>query len=111
MHVVQLQTHSPKAPPKSSNTGHAFVAATAKMPTVAEAVGITEQLRMSQEAANLQVQTALFYITHSFHLCSWTVARTAVAGNSAYWMGQVMKPNGACDCSSLFISGKCAYAG
>lgn len=60
MHVVQLQTHSPKAPPKSSNTGHAFVAATAKVPTVAEAVGMTEQLRLSQEAANLQVQTAVF---------------------------------------------------
>lgn len=69
MHVVQLQTHSPKAPPKSSNTGHAYVAATAKMPTVAEAVDITEQLRMSQEAANLQVQTAVS-TSHTAFTCA-----------------------------------------
>ena len=58
MHVVQLQTHTTKVPPKSSSTGHAFVPATAKVPTVAEAVATTEQLRLSKEAANQEVQTA-----------------------------------------------------
>lgn len=58
MHVVQLQTHAAKVAPKSSSTGHAFVAATSRMPTVAEAVAMTEQLRLSEEAANQEVQTA-----------------------------------------------------
>ena len=58
MHVVQLQTHSPKVAVKSINTSHAFVPATVKVSTVAEAVAMTEQLRLSEEAANQEVQTA-----------------------------------------------------
>ena len=62
MHVVQLQTHMPKALPKSISTGHAFVTATARMATVAEAVAMTEQLRQSEEAANKEVETRVIPI-------------------------------------------------
>lgn len=57
MHVVQLQTHAPKAAPKPSNTSHAFLPATARMAIVAEAVAMTEQLRHSQQAANREVES------------------------------------------------------
>ena len=65
MHVVELQTHAPRVHPKSSSTGHAFVAATARVPSVAEAVAMTEQLRLSKEAANQEVQTALLHDAHT----------------------------------------------
>ena len=71
MHVVELQTHTPKVPPKSSSTGHAFVPATARAPTVAEAVAITEQLRLSEEAANQEVQTAPLHETHTVNFEIW----------------------------------------
>ena len=54
-HVTTLQTQPPKVPAKSTGTGHAFLPATARMPTLAEAAATTEQLRQCQEAAHQKV--------------------------------------------------------
>lgn len=55
MHVTTLQTQPPRVPPKSTGTGNAFLPATAKVPTLAEAAALTEHLRHRQEAANQEV--------------------------------------------------------
>lgn len=54
MHVAELQSKSP-ALPKSANTGHAFVPATSRVMTLAEAAAITEQLHWSEQAVNQEV--------------------------------------------------------
>ena len=77
MHVVQLQTQAPKAAPKPSNTSHAFLPATAKVATVAEAVAMTEELRHSQQAANRQVES-IDDLLESF--CLPHVVRVGVGG-------------------------------
>lgn len=51
MHVAELQS-KPLALPKSADTGHAFVPATSRVMTLAEAAAMTDQLRHSEQAVN-----------------------------------------------------------
>ena len=54
MHVAELQS-KPPALPKSADTGHAFVPATSRVMTLAEAAAMTDQLRHSEQAVNQEV--------------------------------------------------------
>ena len=54
MHVAELQS-KPAPMPKSADTGHAFVPATSRVMTLAEAAAMTEQLRQSEQAVNQEV--------------------------------------------------------
>ncbi len=54
MHVAELQS-KPPAMPKSADTGHAFVPATSRVMTLAEAAAMTEQLRHCEQAVNQEV--------------------------------------------------------
>ncbi|KAL3138717.1 hypothetical protein ABBQ32_006471 [Trebouxia sp. C0010 RCD-2024] len=84
MHVVQLQTHAPRAAPKPSNTSHAFLPATAKMATVAEAVAMTEQLRHSQQAANREVAKEV----RARHQAAAEVSKHTLK-SAMYWKGAI----------------------
>ena len=80
MHVFTLQTQPPKFPPKSTGTGHAFVPATAQVPTVAEAAAMTEHLRQLEGAANQEVSetgTPTWQIQQQYNLlsCSSQICR------------------------------------
>lgn len=55
MHVAELKS-KPPALPKSAATGHAFVPATSRVMTLAEAAAMTEQLRCSEQAVNQEVK-------------------------------------------------------
>ena len=55
MHVASLQSQPPPAQPRGTNTGHAFVPATAQVLSIAEAAMMTEQLRQSEQAVNQEV--------------------------------------------------------
>ncbi len=65
MHVAELQS-KPAAMPKSADTGHAFVPATSRVLTLAEAAAMTEQLRHSEQAVNQEV------------MCFWHSALPAI---------------------------------
>jgi len=54
MHVAELHS-KPPAMPKAADTGHAFVPATSRVMTLAEAAAMTEQLRHSEQAVNQEV--------------------------------------------------------
>ena len=55
MHVTNQQNEPPSGIHRFAGTGHAFVPATVHVPSVAEAVARTEELRFAEQAYNQQV--------------------------------------------------------
>ena len=81
MHVASLQSQPAASQPRSCATGHAFAPATARVPTVAEAMAMTQQLRHSEQAVCQEVILCfhvLSTIITLLHLTSYKVTKLAV---------------------------------
>ncbi|DBA70881.1 TPA: hypothetical protein ACH3X2_011330 [Trebouxia sp. C0005] len=83
MHVAELKS-KPPALPKSAATGHAFVPATSRVMTLAEAAAMTEQLRCSEQAVNQEVVEKV----RQRHQEAAAASKHALK-SSLYWKGAI----------------------
>ncbi|KAL0043957.1 hypothetical protein WJX82_008849 [Trebouxia sp. C0006] len=83
MHVAELQS-KPPAMPKSADTGHAFVPATSRVMTLAEAAAMTEQLRHCEQAVNQEVAEK----ARQRHQEAAAASKHALK-SSLYWKGAI----------------------